>query len=166
MIVFLIPIVIVVFGVIIFFIHNNKAKENTFNKQDNPKYSNWIKFLVIINICIICFFKFIFPGDAKYSEPTIFFYVSLLINIITIILVFNKKIVQKKIVVICTVVVYFLLMIILPVYKLDDHKHIFDNTRTHTYTVGEVTFTSPYEEIISYTNYYNCYGLKLYETTQ
>lgn len=160
MIVFLIPIVIVVFGVIIFLVHN------TFKKTDSPKYSGWIKFLVIINICIICFFKFIFPGDAKYSEFTIFFYVSLLINIITIILVFNKKILQKKRLIICTVVVYFLLMFVLPVYKLDDHQHIFDYTRTYTDTIQGITFTSPYEEIISYTNYYNCYGIKLYEKTK
>ncbi|MGN1297308.1 MAG: hypothetical protein ACI4VH_02605 [Clostridia bacterium] len=149
MIIFIIAIVIL--GIAIFLIYNNKMRKRGF-KEEKYKRGNWVKILLIINICIICFFRFIFPGVTKYANTTICFYLSLLINIVTIVLVFNKKLLKSKVIYNSIIIIYFLLMIGLPIYSYGDHKHIFDDTRNFPYN----------EKIIEYTDYYNCYGLKLH----
>ncbi len=155
MLIFIIAILIL--GIAIFLIYNNKMRKRVF-KEEKYKRGNWVKILLIINICIICFLRFMFPGVTHYATSTICFYLSLLINIVTIILVFNKKLLKKKVIYNCIIITYFLLMIGLPVYSFEDHEHIFDNTRT--FNINGVDW--PYEEIIEYTDYYNCYGLKLH----
>lgn len=150
MIIFIIAIVIL--GIAIFLIYNNKMRKKVCKEQEEYKWGNWIKILLIINICIICFLRFIFPGVTKYANTTICFYLSLLINIVTIILVFNKKLLKSKVIYNSIIIIYFLLMIGLPIYSYGDHKHIFDDTRNFPYD----------EKIIEYTDYYNCYGLKLH----
>ena len=147
---------LLILGITIFLVYNKIIRKNKEIKQYSGR--NWIKIIVIVNICVICFFRFIFPGVTSYATFTICFYISVLINIVTIILVFSKKILDKKVIVNCIIIIYFLLMIGLPIYKFEDHKHVFDNTRT--FRNNGIDW--PIEEIIEYTDYYNCYGVKLY----
>lgn len=160
--------IVVIIGIAIFLIYNhNKRKKDVKKKKESVRKDSWRKILVIINICVICFFKFIFPGNAKYSTPTIWFYISIFINIIAIILLFNKKLLTKKKILNCIIIIYFLIMIGLPVYKFDDHEHVSDDTRTYTFNTSTgIDFTMPYEKIIEYTNYYNCYGIRIYRQTK
>ena len=159
--------IIAIIGIAIFLIYNhNKGEKDIKEQEENAQKGPWRKILIIINICIICFFKFIFPGSAKYSAPTIWFFISLFINIIVIILIFNKKLLTKKRILNCIIIIYFLLMIGLPVYKFDSHEHVFDNSRTYTENTSIGEFTFPYEEIVEYTNYYNCYGFRIYRQTK
>lgn len=165
MIIFLIAIIII--GIVIFLIYNHKKRgEEVKEQEESAKKGSWRKVLIIISLCVICFFRFIHPG-VEYSVPTIWFYVAILINIIVIILIFNKKLLTKKRILNCIIIIYFLLMIGLPVYKFDNHEHIFDDTRTYTVNTSTgIDFTMPYEKIIEYTNYYNCYGLRIYRQTK
>lgn len=160
--------IVAIIGIVIFLIYNHNKREKDMKEQEESvRKGNWRKILIIINICVICFFKFIFPGNAKYSAPTIWFYISIFINIVAIILVFNKKLLIKKKIMNGMIIIYFLLMIGLPVYKFDSHEHIFDDTRTYTVNTSTgIDFTMPYEKIIEYTNYYNCYGLRIYRQTK
>ena len=57
-------------------------------------------------------------------------------------------------------------MIGLPVYRFDSHEHVFDNSRTYTENTSIGEFTFSHEEIIEYTNYYNCYGFRIYRQTK
>ncbi len=157
-------VIVAIIGIVIFLIYNHNKREKDIKEQEErSQKGSWRKILIIINICIICFFKFIFPGSAKYSAPTICFFISIFINIIVIVLIFNKKLLTKKRILNCIVIVYFLLMIGLPVYKLDNHEHIFDDTRSYTVNTSEgKEFAFPYEKIIEYTEYYNCYGIRIY----
>ena len=159
--------IVAIIGIVIFLIYNhNKREKDIKEPEKSVKKGSWRKALIIISICIICFFRFIHPG-VEYSVPTIWFYVAILINIIVIVLLFNKKLLIKKKILNCIIIIYFLLMMGLPVYKFDSHEHVFDNTRTYTVNtsiVGEFTF--PYEEIIEYTEYYNCYGFRIYRQTK
>ncbi len=149
-------VIIAIIGIIIFV-------------QEQEKYAksgNWIKFMIILNIGIIGFIKFIFPGNAKYSDSTIWFYVSILINIIMLVLVFNKKLLAKKKIINGIIILYFLFMIGLPVYKFEDHTHIFDDLKTDIIGNSVLEDGATYEQIIGYTEYYNCYGLRIYRQTK
>ena len=155
-----------IIGIVIFLIYNHNKREKDIKEQEeSAKKGSWRKVLLIISICVICFFRFMNPG-AEYSVPTIWFYVAILINIIVIVLLFNKKLLTKKRILKCIIIIYFLLMIGLPVYKFDSHEHVFDNSRTYTENTSIGEFTFPYEEIIEYTEYYNCYGFKIYRQTK
>ena len=158
-------VIALIIGIAIFLIYNhNKREKDVKDQKENIRKGSWRKILIIINICIICFFKFIFPGSAKYSVPTIWFYISILINIIAMVLLCNKKLLTKKKILNGIIIIYFLLMIGLPVYKFDDHEHVSDDTRTYTFNTSTgIDFTMPYEKIVEYTNYYNCYGLRIYK---
>jgi hypothetical protein len=122
-----------------------------FNKRsiklgENLK-ENVCKILLILNICIICFFKYLFPGPTQNSEISLMFMVLLIVNISSIILLFNNKIRKNILVIVCIVILNSLLTIGLPVYKLEGHEHVFNENR---------------EQIIYYIDYYNAYGIKLH----
>lgn len=103
-------------------------------------------FLLIINICIICFVKFLLPGVGYYADSTLLI-LTLVINGVAIIFLCNKNIVKNKTVKVVIMILYFLLMFALPAYKFEDHEHI---------------FTDNHEQINEYVDYYNCYGIKIY----
>ena len=75
------------------------------------------------------------------------FIVLLIVNIISIILLSNKKIKKNKLIIVSIIVLNFLFTIGLPVYKLEEHEHVFYKNR---------------EQIINYIDYYNAYGIKLH----
>lgn len=135
MIFFLIPIIIVVIGIIVFAINKIEQKEKKLGLC-----------FVIINIVIIAFFRFIWPGASKYSEIIIPFWMNIIINIILLIVLFNKKITIGIKSILSIIIIYFLLMIFIPTYRLEEHEH---------------TFINGYEHIQEYVDYYDCYGIKL-----
>lgn len=108
---------------------------------------NVCKILLILNICIICFYKFLFPGPTQNSQFTLMFMVLLVVNSSSIIILSNNKIRKNIPVIVCIVILNFLLTIGLPVYKLEEHEHVFNENR---------------EQIINYIDYYSAYGIKLY----
>lgn len=135
MIFFLIPIIIVVVGIIVFATNKVEQKEKKIGLC-----------LVIINIVLIAFFRFIWPGASKYAEIIIFFWINIIINIILLIVFFNKKIMIGIKSIVAIIIIYFLLMIFIPTYRLEDHEH---------------TFINGNESIQEYIDYYDCYGIKL-----
>ena len=102
--------------------------------------------VVIINIAIICFCRFILPGGSKYGEITIYFWINMIINIFLLIILFNKRIKISVKSIIAIITVYLLLMIFIPTYKLENHEHKFINGN---------------ENIQKYIDYFDCYGIKL-----
>lgn len=102
--------------------------------------------LQILNLFIILFFRYIFPGPCKYGEIIITIMINIFINILLFTLLINKKIKINNKLVAIVIMFYFLFMIFIPVYKLEDHEHKFNN--------GE-------EKILAYEDYYNFYGIKL-----
>lgn len=140
MIIFLLLILIIMFLIVWEFNKRNiKLRENL--------KENVCKFLLILNICIVCFFKYLFPGLTQNSELSLVFTVLLSVNIFSIILLFNNKIRKKILVIVCIVILNYLLTMGLPVYKLEGHEHVFNENREH---------------IINYIDYYSAYGIKLY----
>ncbi len=135
MIFFLIPIIILVIGIIIFSTKNMEVKQNKI-----------CLYVVIINIVISCFFRFIFPGGSKYGEITIYFLISIIINAFLLIILFNKKIKFSVKSIIAIITIYLLLMIFIPTYRLEGHEHEYINGN---------------ENIQEYIDYFDCYGINL-----
>ena len=123
-------------------------KVNNLEGEEQKKYKKEVFFrsIIIINILIVLFFRFILPLATKYAEFTIFIWVVLFLNILAIICVFNKKIILNNKAIITFLVIYIIIMLALPIYELDNHEHITDS----------------YEEIKEYTDYYDCYGIRIY----
>ncbi len=146
--------------------HGNDRKEKKVRKIDKFKlFSSIVKLLLIINICVIIFFKFFSNGITHSATPTIWFYIAIVINIIAIILLFNKNILKKKLLYFAILIVYIVLMVVLPVYKVEGQENVVDESRTtHTNFVG-VNYTITYEDVVNYTDYHNFYGLKIKRNT-
>ena len=140
MIIFLLLILIII--VSIFVLYNKKS----INIEENAKENFW-KFFIILNIGIICFFRFIWPGPSHYAGVTTMSIVLLIVNIVSIIILFSKKIIKNKPIIICIIGLNFLFTIGFPVYKLEEHEHVFHENQ---------------EQIINYIDYYNAYGIKLH----
>ena len=102
--------------------------------------------VVITNILIITFFRFIFPAGSKYAELTIYFWINIALNIIILIVLCNKKIKINNIITSILIIIYFIFMFMVPTYKLEGHRHEVINGR---------------ESIIEYKDYYNLYSMRL-----
>ena len=123
--------------------------------------SKMLKILVIINLLVILFLKFFAKGVTHTSTPTVWFYISLVISIIAIILISNKNLLKRKILYGFIVIIYIVLMIVLPVYKVNGQESVVDDSKTNYTTFAGVDYIITYEDVVNYTDYYNLYGLKL-----
>jgi len=125
-----------------------RNKKATIEEKDAKKI-NICKHIIVLNICIVCFITLVLPGIGGHiTNPLIIFMVSLIISVIAIVLLFNKKIANNTIGTISVLVIYFLIMFVIPVYKFENHEHVFNNN---------------HETIREYTDYYNCYLMKIYK---
>ena len=92
---------------------------------------------------------FMFPQLLyQYGEILNTILIIIFINILLVIFLISKKIKKNNILVLIIIIIYFLFMIFVPVYKLEDHEHIFNNDMFR-------------ERIIEYKDYYNIYGIRL-----
>ena len=135
MIYFLIPIIILIIGIIIFITKKVEIKQNKV-----------CLCVVIINIAIICFFRFILPGGSKYGEITIYFWINIIINVFLLIILLNKRIKISVKSTIAIITIYLLLTIFIPTYRLESHEHKYINGN---------------ENIQKYIDYFDCYSIKL-----
>ena len=130
--------------------------------------------IFIINICLILYFRVLFQ-----SYITNLFWLIILINIIFLIL-FNSKLILKKKIALLLLVIYFICLIFIPIYKFEDHEHVFidennnnniasvntENTSNNTITntmrnEAEKYINLRIEKIVYFIDYYNFYGIKL-----
>ena len=135
MIFFILPIIAVTTGIIVFSVNKIQQKEKKICVS-----------LIIINIVIIAIFRFVVPVASKYSEIIIPFWINIVVNIVLILILFNDKIRINIKSVILIIIIYFLCMIFIPTYKLENHEHTFINGR---------------ESIHEYIDYYNYYGIRI-----
>lgn len=131
--------------------------------------------ILILNISFMSFFSIIFFGTYN-----ILFLINFLINIIFIILLTNLKFELSNKTAVILLIIYFIIMIILPVYKVEDHEHIFVNENSYNNSdnkninnilsnnvidnmivEAEKHLDGRTEMIIEYIDYYNIYGIKL-----
>ncbi len=143
-----------------------KGEENSRKNinSDNSRIkviSKILKILVIINLLVILFLKFFAKGVTHTSTPTVWFYISLVISIIAIILISNKNLLKRKILYGFIDIIYIVLMIVLPVYKVNGQESVVDDSKTNYTTFAGVDYIITYEDVVNYTDYYNLYGLKL-----
>ena len=101
--------------------------------------------VLLLNMFLLVLLKLILPSII-FLNTTILFWIIILINIVLLILLLNSKIPLNKKTAIVLLVIYFSVMILTPTYKYEGHKH---------------TFTNGVETINRYSEYYNCYGIKL-----
>ena len=102
--------------------------------------------VLLINIFVMLFFRFMCPVESSYGEITIAFYILLIINItLFVILLLKTKKVNKKIFIVL-MIVYFICMFFLPIYKVESHEH---------------DFSQGNESIKYYIDYYNCYSIQI-----
>lgn len=135
MILVLVPIIIILLEIVI-----------TITNRIEEKNKRIAASLVMINILVIAFFRFIFPAGSKYAELTIYFWINIVLNIIILIVLCNKKIKINNIITSILIIIYFIFMFTVPTYKLEGHKHEFIDGR---------------ESIIEYKDYYNLYSMRL-----
>ena len=129
--------------------------------------------VLILNITLMSFFQIIFFGALN-----ILFLISFLINVIFIILLINSKFKLSNKAAIILLIIYFIVMFILPIYKVEDHEHVFENANNYNNvddnnenTTGnviddmisnaEMYLNVGVEKILEYTDYYNCYGIRI-----
>lgn len=137
------------------------ANDKTSNNSRIKVISKLLKILVVINLLVILILKFFTKGVSHTSTPTVWFYISLVINVIAIILISNKNLLKRKILYGLVVILYIVLMIVLPVYKVDGQESVVDDSKTNYTTFAGVDYIITYENVVDYTDYYNLYGLKL-----
>ncbi len=104
--------------------------------------------IVLINLFFIVFSRFLWPGVTHYAELIFSFWIILIVNFVLLLILFISKIKLNLKLMIIILAVFFLLMLFTPVYKFENHEH---------------TIINGHEAIRSYTEYYNCYGIKLRE---
>ena len=147
-------IILIVIYITIYVILNNK---NINRKNDKNQI---LKIIVVINIIVVCLLQIILPfaRDINLYGLIIF----LLVNIIVLFL--SKKLSKSKYIFIVTIVAYFIIVCIIPLYKFENHRHIFNHDKMYTMQMlnGE-QMEFPEEIIEEYTIYYNCYNIKLLE---
>lgn len=147
MYIFLILIVLVTI-LITLYLRNKKVTVEENDLKRTKKRNIW-KYIIVLNICIVCFITLVLPGIGGHiTNPLIIFMVLLIISVIAIVLLFNKKIANNIISTISVLFVYFLIMFVIPVYKFENHEHVFNNN---------------HETIREYIDYYNCYLMKIYK---
>lgn len=147
--------------------HANNNGEKRLKKLDKFKlFSSIVKILLIINICVIGFFRFFSDKITHTAALTIWFYISLAIYVIALLLLFNKKMLKKKVLYSIIVVIFIVLMIALPVYKVEGEENVVDDSKTSHTSFAGVNYTITYEDVVNYTDYYNFYGLKLHRSIE
>ncbi len=114
------------------------------NKKLNLK-DNILKIIVIFNIVFVTALTIV-----SHVTDFVIWAVVVLILINLLVLIFNKKLSKNKIILSISIVVYFAIMILLPTYKNEVHNHLINNIKA-----------SP-EIIKYYTNYYDCYQIRIY----
>ena len=102
--------------------------------------------VLLINIFVMLFFRFMYPVESHYGEITIAFYISLIINITLFLILLLKTTKINKKIFIVLMIVYFICMIFLPIYKVKNHEH---------------DFLQENEIIKDYIDYYNCYSIHI-----
>lgn len=135
--------------------------------------------ILILNIFLILFFRLLWPGVTHYASITILFWINILINVIFIILLINSKLMLSKKTAAILLIIYFISMIFIPIYKVENHEHIFinennystinkndentiNNTGIHNiFSEAEKFLGGRTEKIKEYIDYYNCYGIKI-----
>lgn len=139
--------------------------------------------VLFFNILIILFFRLLWPGETHYADITIFFWINVLINIISLIIVLSSKIKINKKIAVLSIIIYLICMVCMPVYKFEDHVHILVNENKNESTtinenksnnrkisdiLNELNDSLPLmsEIIESYIDYYNCYGIKIKRVCQ
>lgn len=136
--------------------------------------------ILVFNLSIISFYR-----SIHYGVINILFLIIFLINVLFIILLINSKIKLSDKTAIILLIICFIVMIALPVYKFEDHEHVFENVNnynnvdenTNNYndvdenTTGididsmisnaEKYLNVGIEKIYEYTDYFNCYGIRI-----
>lgn len=110
----------------------------------NIKRFKLSRYLLFLNIVIFLLLLLGAPITADVIVVSLI--ILLLLNIIVIFMVYNKKIINNKKLVVGIMMVYFLFMFMIPIYKFENHEHI---------------FIKQHEQIRNYTDYYNCYLIKI-----
>lgn len=147
MIIILIPI-LVICGIIFYFMKKNDLLKS--------KEINILTLIILINIILILFLGFI-PSLREINLWGICIFI--LIHILM--LICSKKISKKRISLFIGIIFYFFVIFITPIYKCEDHEHIFNKSETHITTLNGTEIKMPSEEIKEYIIYYNCYDIKL-----
>jgi len=112
----------------------------------NIKRFKLSRYLLFLNITI---FLLLFLGAPTIADVMgISWVILLFINISVIFILYSKKIIDNKKLVAIIMIIYFLMMFALPVYKFENHEHI---------------FIKKHEQIRNYTEYYNCYLIRIFK---
>ncbi len=148
-------IILIVICIIIYVIMKNKNAKT--GKNDKNQI---LKIIVVINIIVVCLLQIILPFARNINLYGLIIF--LLVNIIVLFL--SKKLSKSKYIFIVTIVAYFIMVCIIPLYKFEDHRHIFNHDKMYTMQMSNGEQMEFPEEIIEeYTIYYNCYKIKLLE---
>lgn len=115
-------------------------------EQENKKL-NLLAKIIIFNIVFTVLIGIILTMVHETNLTGIVIFV--LVNIIMLLL--SKLLSKKKIILVFSVMVYFIIIFITPVYKVQDHEHVFYDDA---------------ETIYEYTIYYNPYYLKINKVYQ
>lgn len=156
MILFMMIIILVMIFMASYAIRINKHSNSESNKN------KILKIIIAINIMLICILKItsFFTNYINIYGFIIFVFVN------AIILVFSEKLSKNKINFIITIIVYFTLISVIPVYKFENHKHVFNKEKMNKLELFDgKQIELPEEKIEEYTAYYNCYNIKLLEKT-
>lgn len=132
-------IIILTIGCILYAI----CKKKKLIKVDEDK-KKALKIIVIANIVLVVIMSISLSLRNWFN----WWGMLIIIALNVVVLIFNQKLSKNKVVIIITIVIYFVLMFIIPVYKYEDHEHIFNEGG---------------EEIKEYNSYYNCYSVNLYK---
>lgn len=132
-------IIILTIGCILYAI----CKKKKLTKVDEDK-KKALKIIVIANIVLVVIMSISLSLRNWFN----WWGMLIIIALNVVVLIFNQKLSKNKVVIIITIVIYFVLMFIIPVYKYEDHEHIFNEGG---------------EEIKEYNSYYNCYSVNLYK---
>ena len=79
----------------------------------------------------------------------------ILILLNLLVLIFNKKLSKNRIILIVSIILYLIFMFIIPVYKNEEHVHVFSSTETYINKDGKEL---PVESFKKYVIYSNCYN--------
>lgn len=137
-------LIVFVLSLIVVIINRIISKNNR-----NIKRFKLSRYLLFLNIVV--FLVLLLGAPITVEVIIVPLTVLLLLNIIVIFMVYNKKIINNKKLVVGTMIVYFLCMFMIPIYKFENHEHI---------------FIKQHEQIRNYTDYYNCYLIKILKTNE
>lgn len=132
--------------------------------------------ILVLNLSIISFIR-----SIHYGVINILFLIIFLINVLFIILLINSKIKLSDKIAIILLIICFIVMIALPVYKFEDHEHVFENVNNYNdvdvdidvdenitgneidsmMSNAEKYLYMGIEKIYEYTDYSNCYGIRI-----